>query len=97
MSFIRKKSGPDTLEPWSIFLNELCLIQLIYLNPLFLFHVSLPQDSYKEVYAYLFFMRIWNGEYEITLYHVGMLPSTVRTFEAEFFEFPDKMGPRDRG
>ena len=51
----------------------------------------------KKVYAYLFFVRIWNGENEITLYHVGMFPPTVGTFESKFFEFPDKMGPRDRG
>lgn len=44
-----------------------------------------------------FFVRIWNGENQITFCHVGMFPPTVGTFEPKFLEFPDKMGPRDWG
>jgi len=47
--------------------------------------------------AYLFFVRVWDGENEVALYHVRMFPSAVGTIESKFLEFPDKMGPRDRG
>ena len=46
--------------------------------------------------AYLFFVRVWNGENEVALYHVRMFPSAVGAIEAKFLGFPNKMGPKDR-
>jgi hypothetical protein len=42
-------------------------------------------------------VRIWNGEYEVSLNHVRMFASTKGTFEVESFEFLDEMEPGDRG